>query len=72
LERDLEECAHVHRLAEDARHLEKELAQLKEDYKVLMKDDDELKVMLVKLQVGQINIAPHSYTVLGVHNGIIF
>jgi hypothetical protein len=70
LARDREERARVRRLAEDAPRLEKELAQLKEDYKVLRKDNDDLKVMLAKLQVGQINIPPHSCTVLGLHYGI--
>jgi len=70
LARDRDERARVRRLAEDAPRLEKELAQLKEDYKVLRKDNDDLKVMLAKLQVGQINIPPHSCTVLGLHYGI--
>lgn len=71
LARDREERARVRRLAEDAPRLEKELAQLKEDYKVLRKDNDDLKVTLAKLQVGQIHIPPHSCTVLGLHYGII-
>jgi hypothetical protein len=71
LARDRDERARVRRLAEDAPRLEKELAQLKEDYKVLRKDNDDLKVTLAKLQVGQINIPPHSCTVLGSPYNII-
>lgn len=50
-ERDREERARIRRLAADAPRLEKELERSQEDYKLLRKENDELKVTVAKLQV---------------------
>lgn len=51
MERDRAERARVRALAEEAPRLEKELSRMMENYKLLKKESDELKVANAKLQV---------------------